>query len=292
MRYIDLTLVDGCKPANWDVNARYWLATVSAAVDKSSEFKRIGNVWSVFKPNFITQFGDKCWYTEIPRIGTDFNVDHFRPKGAVKKAKKTYTTRVVSGITIKHPGYWWLAFEAKNYRYSCQYSNQPRDGGGKHDYFPLIDESARIWDQCLLVGHAIEQVQLLDPCVADDVQLLSFEKSPGFAHSRFDEKSEPEKYARVKESARHYNLNHKTIKNARLDVIKSVKGDLTLLENIWQLPYNIKPLMQGDFDAAAERLVKACDRKSAFSAVAVAFVKAQVAELWMANLLSRLDLTP
>ncbi|MGX0889818.1 hypothetical protein AB7M22_001826 [Pseudomonas sp. ADAK2 TE3594] len=292
MRYIDPALIDACKPANWDVNAASWLASVAAAIDKSSEFKKIGSVWSDFKPNFIARFGDKCWYTEVPRIGTDFNVDHFRPKGAVKKAKKSYATRIVLGSTVNHPGYWWLAFEASNYRYSCQYSNQPRDNGGKHDYFPLIDESTRVWASCSLLNHAVEQVQLLDPCIAADVQLVSFEKSPGMVHSRFDEKTDPEKYARVKASSLYFNLNHKTIKGARLEAIKSVQDDLMLLENIWQLPKNFRKNMQNSFDSAEDRLVNACNRKTAFSAAAVAFVRTKIAEPWMANLLNRLDLAP
>ena len=292
MRYIDLQQVEACKPANWDVSARGWLATISQAADKSATFKALGSVWSPFKVNFINFFGDKCWYSEVPRINTDFNIDHFRPKGAVKKAKKTYASRSVNGLTEKHSGYWWLAFEAKNYRYACQYANQPRDNGGKHDYFPLMDETTRIWQSCSLQAHAQEQVQLLDPCNIDDINLISFEKSPGMAHSRFDPTLEPEKYRRVQVSAKCYNLNHRTVKGPRMKVITDVEEDLKLLEAIWGLPPAVKPMMQAQFNTAELRLIAACDRKASFSAAAVAFVKPKIAEPWLANILPRLDLTP
>lgn len=297
MRYIDLQQVEACKPANWDINARRWLATISQSANKSASFDVLGSVWSPFKANFINSFGDKCWYSEVPRINTDFNVDHFRPKGAVKKAKETYAVRIVAGVAEKHSGYWWLAFEAKNYRYACQYANQPRDNGGKHDYFPLLDENTRVWNQSSFAAHAAETPKLLDPCNLIDVGLLSFDKSPGMAHSRFDQTAFPELYARVQVSSKCYNLNHKTVRDERIKVINNVKGDLKLLEAIWGLPLGILPPenmleMQANFNAAELRLINACNRKSPFSAAAVTFVKPKIAEPWLANVLPLLDISP
>lgn len=292
MRYVELHLVEACKPTTWDANARRWYTTISAANDKSAAFKTLGSVWSPFKVNFINAFGDKCWYSEVPRINTDFNIDHFRPKGSVKRAKRLYATRKISGVVQTHPGYWWLAFEARNYRYACQYANLPRDNGGKHDYFPLTDESTRIWSKSSLAAHNTENPLLLDPCNKDDVQLLSFDKSPGMVHSRFDKTSFPNLYARVKLSSQCYNLNHKTVKDQRSKVIRDVNDDLKLLEAIWSLPTEAKQGMLAQVAAAELRLIEACSRTSAFSAAAVAFVKPKIIEPWMANALPRLDLTP
>ncbi|MDD2342333.1 MAG: hypothetical protein PHV54_05530 [Tolumonas sp.] len=160
------------------------------------------------------------------------------------------------------------------------------------EYAPLIDETTRIWGPCPLAAHSNEQIQLLDPCVAADVELLSFDKAPGFAHSRFDQSLDPVKYERVQVSAKCYNLNHKTVKDERLKVIVAVQEDLKLLEDIWALPPAFKLTMQAHFDAAERRIVTICDRKSAFSAAAVAFVKPKKAEDWMANILAHLDLEP
>ncbi len=292
MRYVVLQQVEACKPVDWDLKARAWLTTISQAADRSATFKKLGSVWSPFKANFINAFGDKCWYSEVPRINADFDVDHFRPKGAIKKAKGSFAARVVNGVVEKHPGYWWLAFEPKNYRYACKYANQPRDKGGKHDYFPLASEATRIWNQSTLPAHTTELVQLLDPCNLSDVELLSFDKSPGLAHSRFDQATFPDMYARVQVSTKCYNLNNKSVIGHRLKVINDVSDDLKLLEAIWGLPPAAKQMMQVQFDAAELRLIKACDRKSPFSAAAVAFVKPKIAEPWIVNVLPRLDLTP
>lgn len=293
MRYINLQQVEGCKPANWDNDAKKWLKTISQSADKSAAFKALGSVWGPFKDNFVSAFGDKCWYSEVPRINTDFNVDHFRPKGAVKKEKRIYATQIINGLAEKHTGYWWLAFEPKNYRYACQYANQPRDNGGKHDFFPLLDEKARIWNMCTWSAHATESPKLLDPCNLNDVELLSFDKSPGMAHSRFDKSTFPELYDRVKVSARCYNLNHKTVKGERLKIINSVKQDLELLEAIWELPKASKSKkMMTQFHAAESRLASACSRKSPFSAAAVSVVKTKLAEPWLQDLLPSLDLSP
>lgn len=290
MRFIDINLLDGCKPENWDADSRQWLTQLTSSEDKANVFKRLGSKWSPFKDNFIQLFGDKCWYSEVPRINTDFNIDHFRPKGAVKRTKGSYAIRRVGKKSENHPGYWWLAFEPKNYRYSCQYANQPRDNGGKHDYFPLENESARVWSNCSLALHNAERPTLLDPCREEDVALLSFEKSPGLAHSRYELTNEPAKYNRVKVSQKCYNLNHKTVKSQRLQVINSVKKNLELLEQIWSLPKESRMMMARFVSVAEEELVQACDRKSQFSAAAVAFVKPHKAEPWLANILPRLDL--
>lgn len=88
-------------------------------------------------------FHDKCAYCETRIVaGSDWDVEHFRPKGAVAERKG-------------HPGYYWLAYEWSNLYPSCGHCNKrrkdrPRWGdlrlagsGGKQDQFPLEDESSR-----------------------------------------------------------------------------------------------------------------------------------------------------
>ncbi|HHF2915455.1 TPA: hypothetical protein ACPJZ9_003761 [Vibrio diabolicus] len=273
MRYIDPNLIDQCKPVNWDANARVWTQRVQNAADKSGEIKKVGSKWSDFKPNFIREFGDKCWYSEVPRIGTDFDVDHFRPKGDVKISKQSYATRVVQGKKLKHPGYWWLAFEAKNYRYACIEANRPRANGGKHDYFPLMHEETRVWNPCNIAGHGNEDVKLLDPCCLTDVALVSYVQLPGAVMSRYSDVTHPDEYSRVRESAKRYNLNSKTIKGARNEVIKKVNQSLEFMELHASLPPEQQIAMNGFLATMEQNLVDACSRKSAFSATAVAFVR-------------------
>jgi hypothetical protein len=111
------------------------------------------------------------------------------------------------------------------------------------------------------------------------------------AHSRFDQATDKAKYERVRMSAKCYNLNHKTVKGERLKVITSVKQDLELLESIHGLPQASKQAMQVHVSNAEDRLVDACNRKSPFSAAAVAFVKPHKTEQWLSSILPRIDLT-
>lgn len=291
MRYIDPNLIDQCKPANWDVNSQLWAQRVANAINKSQELDAIGTKWKSFKPNMIKVFGDKCWYSEAPRIMTDFDVDHFRPKGAVKKTKKRYAKRRVGKTSQKHNGYWWLAYEAKNYRYSCIYANRPREEGGKHDYFPLLNEAARVWSPNTLANHATEAPKLLDPCSQNDVTLLSYERNPGRVVSRYDATINPSAFSRVKESAKRYNLNSKTIVGARKKVIKDVEQALEFLELYSGLPAIQQAPLRNFLRTMEQNIVDACDRKSPFSAAAVAFVRKKRHEPWLANLLPRLDLS-
>ena len=49
--------------------------------------------------------------------------------------------------------------------------------------------------------------------------------------------------------------------------------------------------MQVHSDNAGNILMDACNRKTSFSAAAVAFIKPKKAEPWLANILARVDLT-
>ena len=91
---------------------------------------------------------------------------------------------VIKGRVAECPdmpcGYWWLAFEWRNYRYSCTFCNSRRvdlDGGtegGKHDHFPLFDETRRARTPAEDLDQ--EQPFLLDPCDPADPVLLWFDE--------------------------------------------------------------------------------------------------------------------
>ncbi len=147
MRYIPRAEVIDCATPHWQANAPNWQTRVTEAAGKGHEISAIGNKWSDLKPEFVEKFGDKCWYTETPRIGTDNHVDHFRPKGRAKKKNGETASRIVDGVTEQHSGYWWMAYEISNYRYSCIYANRITGEGGKGEYFPLEEDGSRAWTQ-------------------------------------------------------------------------------------------------------------------------------------------------
>lgn len=116
-------------------------------------------------------FHDKCAYCEHPLPETDWNVEHFRPKGRVAENKN-------------HPGYYWLAYDWANLYPSCVPCNQrrkdkPRWGdltygvtGGKADQFPLVDGNTQVTTPNGNISK--EKKLLLDPCSDDPERHLTY----------------------------------------------------------------------------------------------------------------------
>jgi len=158
---------------------------------------------------------NKCWYCETEETRSDTAVDHYRPKNAVKECPE-------------HSGYWWLAFDWDNYRYSCTYCNAKRIDqvtnvtGVKGTCFPLVNPDARVFEPGDLT---VEEPTLLDPMVEGDIILLSFDPD-GTATSFFVEEKEPILYKRVKDSILYYNLNKEELKERRQRIICKTIKDL------------------------------------------------------------------
>jgi hypothetical protein len=100
-------------------------------------------------------------------VRSDNAVDHYRPKSRVAECPK-------------HPGYWWLAFDWTNYRFSCTFCNslrrddQTESLGGKKDRFPLRDESRRAFGPDDTLDD--EEPVLLDPTWFGDPPILWFDE--------------------------------------------------------------------------------------------------------------------
>jgi uncharacterized protein (TIGR02646 family) len=78
----------------------------------------------------------KCCFCEM-KIGKDGDVEHFRPKKAVR-----------IGHSLQYPGYYWLAYEWENLFWCCSACNQRH----KRNHFPLNDESKRVRDHTGDIG--------------------------------------------------------------------------------------------------------------------------------------------
>lgn len=105
----------------------------------------------------LDQFHNKCWYSEAADSVSPDHVDHFRPKGRIRNEKTRDTEE----------GYWWLAFDWRNYRISGHLLNSK-----KSDLFPIshgnrcqADDDASLKLECPV---------LIDP-VKDEARLISFE---------------------------------------------------------------------------------------------------------------------
>lgn len=113
-------------------------------------------IWSNLKTAMAALSHDKCWYSEKRIAVSELEVDHFRPKSRV------------TGATPPHKGYWWLAFDWKNFRLAYSLINKRRtdsregDVQGKGCYFPLVDETTRVPDN-MPASTAGERPKLIDP---------------------------------------------------------------------------------------------------------------------------------
>jgi len=167
LRYIDISRLN--IPKDWKTKAR----RLTRELCDLPEAERRGlindnsDVWGDLKPYLEEISHGKCWYCEVKMPRADFHVDHHRPKNRIKNEDGT-----------NEPGYWWLAFEYKNFRLACSYCNclhtEP-DGiaRGKSDRFPLHPSCARASSPDSNLQD--EMPYLLDPTNLADPFLLWFQ---------------------------------------------------------------------------------------------------------------------
>ncbi len=147
------------------------------AEKRKALIKKNANIWREFKSYLATMSYGKCWYSEAKDEQSFFDVDHFRPKQAAKRAQG-----------LEDEGYPWLAFSWENFRYSAGRSNrlstdeQTQDTVGKGSWFPLFDDSVCAnWDKRC---EAEENIVLLDPTNQQDVRLIQVDANGMICPSR------------------------------------------------------------------------------------------------------------
>lgn len=162
-------------------------AEVNAAPDEASRkalIEKYRGRWVVCREALSKLSHGKCWYIDCKTVGADDDVDHFRPKNAVLEDPS-------------HSGYYWEAFNWRNFRLSCQRANRPKkgaDGGpalGKAAHFPIWSQSVR----AMMPGEKLENERplLIDPTNPLDPPMLTFMQngevglSPEFSGNPFHE---------------------------------------------------------------------------------------------------------
>jgi hypothetical protein len=108
--------------ASWRTRA----AARTAAVISAGAYTRGAPDWSEIKPAFMRLQRIKCAYCERPlETAHELDVEHFRPK------QKTIAW---GGHPTGRPeGYYWLAWDVRNYAVACK----PCNSGLKADRFPI-----------------------------------------------------------------------------------------------------------------------------------------------------------
>ncbi len=216
MRYIDIRRIQ-VTPV-WEQAAKDALDAArkaSIGAERSKSINANQAVWSGLKEDLRNLSSGKCWYCEARDSRSDNAVDHYRPKGNVK------------GSIPEHGGYWWLAFDSKNYRFSCTFCNSQRKSkttvGGKQDYFPLWKEDRRAKDEGSDL--ADELPLLLDPTNVLDVKLISFSEDGGVGPSyAADDAEHAMEYAMATVSIERYHLHHPHLVERRMHVLRQVKA--------------------------------------------------------------------
>lgn len=211
MRYIDIDEIQ--LPDDWDTKVAKLNQRLTDAID-DEEKKKIIEANPIWKDLFVplsNLSNGKCWYSEAQDVMSDRDIDHFRPKGRAIN---------IDGIPrTNENGYWWIAYDYKNYRFSSQYSNQLRkdkfepgkDIGGKWVYFPLFDGSIVAANR---VQCEDEDIMLLDPCDRDDPPLLTFDNR-GVAIPNSKAILVERDRIRVDTSIKLYHLDHTPLKELR-----------------------------------------------------------------------------
>jgi uncharacterized protein (TIGR02646 family) len=201
----------------------------------------------------------KCWYSESFNSGSDKNVDHFRPKARVDEDPN-------------HEGYWWLAFDWRNYRYSCQWSNQRRvnsgTNGGKSDHFPISGtfRASQETDELKM-----EDIDLLDPIDPDDCKLLTFlpNGQPTPAHP-----TGTKEYRRAETSIRIYHLDYREFVVGRRNLATTIRLKIEEMDTCYSRITDIN--MREIFKNRQKEILRLIDRNSEYSAAALAYAREQV----------------
>ena len=266
MRYININDLD--LPDNWGAKVDKLNEDLRNATTHEERSYIIENnpVWQeLFIPLSNLSKG-KCWYSEALEVMSDRDVDHFRPKNKALN---------INNIPrADEDGYWWLAYDYENYRFSSQYSNQRRkhkfnkdkETGGKGIYFPLFAGSpiAKTKPTCF-----DEHIMLLDPCDEDDPSLLTF-NSKGEAIPNADAVLDHNERIRVETSIKLYNLDQLTLQELRERVWDSCQR---LIDEIRKITSDIQGLSafgRARVKFLKDEIRKMTKREVELSAVAIA----------------------
>ena len=157
---IHIDFLDSTPPAKWLAKAKELEDKLLKAKSANARRALIDANDSLWQDKELKQWlsdlsNGKCWYSEAKGDGHYWHVDHFRPKHEVKDENGN-----------SYEGYWWLAFDWKNYRFAAAAPNTQ-----KSSVFPVRDDE---WACCPTDDISYEQPCLLDPVSIVDWAFLTF----------------------------------------------------------------------------------------------------------------------
>jgi uncharacterized protein (TIGR02646 family) len=112
------------------------------------------------KAALIAMQHSKCAFCEAkPLHVSDGDVEHFRPKAAVRQS---------DADPLQRPGYYWLAYTWENLLFACERCNRRH----KKSLFPLFDPAQRATSHRAAI--AAETPVFIDPSAEDPEQYIAY----------------------------------------------------------------------------------------------------------------------
>ena len=169
---------------------------------KRSDFN--ADLYKRFRDYLDAEFHNKCAYCEAELIAKlKPTIEHYRP---ILEVRDIGREMVLVGAKVKHPGYWWMAYEWGNLLPSCDPCNS-----AKSTIFPI--EGVRAWERT----HPLSRER---PLILNPLQ-------PGFVpeeHFSIDEEGRLEGLtAAGRNTIRACNLNRHALTKARKEAIASTR---------------------------------------------------------------------
>jgi len=199
----------------------------------------------------------KCWFTEADDKGSHMEVEHFR----AKKVAKELDGR-------ERDGYWWLAFDWRNFRLACNIPNR-RKGG----YFPLKPGCYFATAASRAIGG--EEPCLLDPAVARDPQLLDFDEE-GKARPSSMAAGNSWDRQRAEVSIDRYGLAHPQLEEGRRQLWNAMSREVNDYLNCL---HDGSPRALGRAEELLRNIIQKCRPTARFSRAARTFLRTLNADL-------------
>jgi len=236
LRYIDLDGLEEHIPDDWVQEAEELRQNLFDATDSAARKEIINKHmhWNDIRMVRALKmyFHNKCWYTDSRELISDFCVDHFRPVNEVKDEN--------DNILEDHGGYWWEAYNWRNYRLtgkrvnSASSNDQQTETQGKGSYFPLVDESRRANTHTDTL--ASELPIILDPTEPMDVLLITYgaDGVPIPVTPEPDDQNLPEPIdrKRARLTIKYLNLDSPILNGERKNIYRDTKRIVTRINNL------------------------------------------------------------
>ena len=161
----------------------------------------------------------KCCYCEEKPSGSFAEVEHYRPKGAVRQDEQSGAVR---------PGYFWLAYSWDNLYWCCPICNR-----SKKDLFPLKNPAKRARSHA--DNLAEEEPLILDPGGLDDPR----------EHIRFHKEIAVGLTEVGKSTIQRIGLNQSALEEARRQWLAELESQLRIVNVLNEL---LNKLLQGNLD--------------------------------------------